>query len=126
MTQGQLLTDVGKWAIVATFYVTALFPVVTAVFWRWWESWWGRNIVALELAMAVTLLGAWLRYTFGLSAASSLTMRWVDTLALCTVPVIVSWRGAMIIGQQRSAAHRAALEEYRRRKGKETHDAAGR
>lgn len=122
MAQTQLLADIGKWAAIVTFYVTALFPLIGVV-WPWWQSWWGRNIVLLEIALALTLLKFWVTRTFGTDVAHSLWFTWVSTVALCTVPVIVTWRGGMIVAQQVSAARRE-MAERKTRSG--VPDAAGR
>lgn len=103
MTQAQFLADAGAVLANVTFGVSLAFPLVTAVFWRWWASWWGRNIVALELGIAVTLLPAVLYRDFGVD---SLVLRWVQVAALGTVPLIVAWRAVMIWRTQRSGALR--------------------
>lgn len=101
MTQEQLLIDAGAVLANVTFFVSLLFPVVTAFYWRWWDSAWGRNIVSLELGIAVTLLPAVLFRDFGID---SLALRWVQVTALATVPLIVAWRVVMIWLAQRSGA----------------------
>lgn len=101
MTQGQFLADAGIVLANVTFFTSLLFPAVTAFFWRWWASAWGRNIVSLELGIAVTLLPAVLFRDFG---TDDLALRWVQVTALATVPLIVIWRTVMIWLAQRSGA----------------------
>lgn len=101
MTQEQLLAEVGGVLANVTFFTSLLFPVVTAFFWPWWASAWGRNIVSLELGIAVTLLPAVLYRDFG---TDSLALRWVQVAALATVPLIVIWRVVMIWRAQRAGA----------------------
>lgn len=101
MTQEQFLADAGMWLANVTFFTSLAFPLATAVFWPWWASWWGRNIVSLELGIAVTLLPAVLFRDFGVD---SLVLRWVQAAALATVPLIVVWRAVMIWQTQRAGA----------------------
>lgn len=103
MTQEQFLADAGNALENLTFFVSLLFPLVTAFFWPWWESSWGRNIVSLELGIAVTLLPGVLFRDFGVN---DLALHWVQLLALATVPLIVVWRVVMIWRTQRAAALR--------------------
>ena len=107
--RGQIadLLNVTNVLVSVTFWVSFAFPAVTALFWPWWKSWWGRNIVALELCIAVTLLpSVALRY-FGLQH-EALQLLWVQTIALGFVPCVVLWRVVMIwYGQRKGTlAHR--------------------
>lgn len=116
MTQEQLLVDAGGVLANVTFFTSLLFPAVTAFFWRWWASWWGRNIISLELGIAVTLLPAVLYRDFGVD---SLVLRWVQVTALATVPLIVAWRAVMIWRTQRAGAlHDRRLRKAGREPGK--------
>lgn len=98
-TEHALLT-VTDWLVSITFWVSFAFPIVTRLFWNWWASWWGRNIVALEVCIAITLLpSVALRY-LGLEPEVE-TLLWIQTFALATVPLVVIWRVAMIWHDQR-------------------------
>ena len=98
MTQVQLLTAIGAWLVNIVFAVSALFPLVTALYWPWWDSWWGRNIVGLEICIAATLLPAVLFRDF---AIDSLVLRWAQLVSLTLVAAMVVWRAVMIWHTQR-------------------------
>ena len=98
MTQAQLLADIGAWLVNIAFIATALFPAVTALYWPWWNSAWGWNIVTLEACIAVTLLPAWLYRDFRID---NIGLRWTSTAAFTLVIVVVVWRAFMIWHTQR-------------------------
>lgn len=105
MTQLQLLTDTSKWLINIAFFTGLLFPVVTRAYWPWERSWWGRNIVALELCISLTLLGSVLRIDLGINSFS-LLLGWTGMAGLSSVVVVVIWRSIMIYHDQRQGAIR--------------------
>ena len=83
------------------FFVSVIFAPVTSMYWSWWESWWGRNIVALEACIAGTLFGSFLYVDFGID---SIVIRWVQAIFLALVIVVVAWRMVMIWMTQRRGA----------------------
>jgi len=103
MTQAQFLSDVVKWLVNITFWTSLAFPVVTRPFWPWTRSQWGRNIVALELAIAFTLIGSIMNIDLGWRRYP-LVFAWITTVSLACVPVIVIWRAVMIWRTQRDGA----------------------
>lgn len=103
MTQESILRDVASYGVQAGFWAAMAFPVVTAFFWSWWQHLWGWTIVALDLAIAMVLLGAVLVIEFGLQPVdeTGLVLFWVEAIALCLVPVIIVWRAVLIYMTQR-------------------------
>jgi hypothetical protein len=108
------LATVTRWEVSVTFWVSFAFPFIAALIWPWWKSWWGRNIVALEICIAVTLLPSIAFQYFNLKADVN-TLQWIQVVALATVPVVVLWRVAMIWYDQRRP-DRTRLSRIRRKK----------
>ena len=108
MTEAHLLLMVEEIALQAAFWASAVFPLVTSLFWPWWQSEWGRNIIALEAAIALTLLPDILIIEFGMVPGSTPghVLLWTATVSLCLVTVIIVWRGALIFRAQRAGRAR--------------------
>lgn len=104
MNQIQLQTDTGHWVANVAFWVTLAFPVATRFYWPWWQSWWGKNIVSLELTVALALLGSILRIDFGLSVAKDIWFGWLTVASVALIPVIVVHRAILIWKTQRAGA----------------------
>lgn len=98
MTEVQLLKAVEVVALQAAFWASAIFPMAMSLFWPWWQSWWGRNIIALEVAIALVLLPDIMVLEFGMMPGSTPghVLLWVATISLCLVTVIIVWRGVLI------------------------------
>jgi hypothetical protein len=101
VTQVQLIRDLGEYAIWFSFLAAVAFPLVTSLFWPWWQHSWGWNIVTLEMAIAVALLPAWLHYAFGFTIAASTGFAWLQVGAVMLVGVIIVWRTVLIFLTQR-------------------------
>ena len=101
MTQIAFLTDWARDVVGVTFWVCVAFPLVVSFVWPWWKSEWGWNIILLEAAIALTLLRGVLISEFGF-AFGSLPLLWVAVLSLTLVPIVVVWRGFLIIRTQLS------------------------
>lgn len=112
MTQGHLLADIGAVLVNVAFAVSAAFPVVTGAYWPWWASWWGRNIVGLEICIAATLLPATLYRDFGID---SFWLRWISLVSLAAVIAVVVWRAVMIWVTQRNGLDWDPLRGYGKR-----------
>jgi hypothetical protein len=87
-----------------TFWAGFLFPPVTALFWPWWRSVWGWNIITLETWIWLSLLPAPLHAYFGVSYDSFLM--WFQVAAVAGAGLTVAWRGILIYLTQRAAARR--------------------
>ena len=103
--QWHLIADLADAGAALLFWVCALFPVIMATFWPWWQSWWGRNIVSLETALSVALLPSVLHREFGINT-DTYFYGWAVVAALFAAAVIVIWRSVMIIRTQWSERKR--------------------
>lgn len=101
MPQDHVLVIIDHVLINAAFITSVLFVPVTSAYWPWWQSWWGRNIVILELCIAGTLLGSWLFLDFGIS---SVAFQWIAAFFLTAIVGIIVWRAVMIWFEQRKGA----------------------
>jgi hypothetical protein len=90
----------------AAFWSSAAFLLVISIVWPFWKSFWGINIVMLELAIALALLPGILMHDFGLHVLSNSAVGWIEVVALWLVGIIVIWRGGLIITEQVKATRR--------------------
>lgn len=88
---------VGEVVALVAFSVNVLFVVVYSVLGPWWATGLGRNIVALDTALALALLPAVLHDLFGWTTATSTGFGWFVDGALACVPVIVLWRMVILV-----------------------------
>jgi hypothetical protein len=91
------------WAIIAVF-------IVTSLIWPWWKSFWGVNIVSLELAIDLALVPSVLSLDFGFSRLTSWPGAWVQIGAVFLAACIVVWRGFLIIHDQLRGAQVAPVQ----------------
>lgn len=101
MTQARLILDLSEYAIWFAFLASALFPALTSLFWPWWKTTWGWNIITLELGIALALLPSWLRLAFGLRPTASYAFAWLVIVSVFAVGFVVTWRGILIWRTQR-------------------------
>lgn len=101
------------WGERVLFWATALWPLVIAAWWPWWQQHWGRNIVSFDWCIAVVLLPGWLHITFGVGISNSAAWGWVEVIGVYLVLANIAWRTALIIRTQVRGARsdRAALEK---------------
>lgn len=101
MTQEQFLHNYSEVLLNVTFIVSMLFPFVIASWWKWWESQWGKNMVLLELSIAVTILPSILFVDWHIDAAA---LHWMQAAGFTLVPIVVIHRTYLIIRTQREGA----------------------
>lgn len=101
MSQAQLIRDAGEYVVWFTFMASVLFPPVTALFWPWWKSPWGWNIITLEMGISVALVFAWLHYAFGITITRSYAATWAQIAAIAFVGCVIIWRAILIWRTQR-------------------------
>jgi hypothetical protein len=87
-------------ASIFTFWVSLAFPLVTALFWPWWQSDWGRNIVLFDACICVSLLPAPLHAMFGVPYGTFLA--WFQVAAVFGTGGVLAWRAVMIWRTQRA------------------------
>lgn len=102
MTPGTLATIQYAQAtiIVITFVASLAFVALYSAVARWWLSPWGRNIVALDSALALTLLPSVIHHTFGVNTVDSPFFAWFTLGSFALVPVVIVWRMAILLGRQ--------------------------
>lgn len=101
MTQRQFLLDYLAWFAVVVFWTGLLAPAVTALFWRWWKSVWGWNIVSLELCLSGLLLEPSVEQMSGFRISPfSLFWLWLDVFLITAAAGIMVWRTIVVYGVQ--------------------------
>lgn len=97
MTQAEVLQDIASYGAQAGFWAAAAFPIVSAFYWPWWRHLWGVTIVAMDVAIALALVGDILVIEFGLVPGSTPghVLSWVEAIALCLIPCIIVWRAVL-------------------------------
>lgn len=117
MTQLQLIMNLLEWSGGFLFWTSATFPFIVSFIWPWWKSWWGRNIVSLEVVITAALLPSVLYREFGVNPDTYI-FGWLTVAALFAGGVIVAWRIVLIFRSQleeyRRDEFRSRLEEYRK------------
>lgn len=88
---------VGEVIALVAFVTNVLFVVVYSLLGPWWDTELGRNIVAMDSALALALLPAVLHDLFGWTTATSVGFGWFVDAALGCVPVIVVWRLVILV-----------------------------
>lgn len=94
MTQFQ--AEIAEWVLNFAFWTSLAFPVAVSFFWPWKDSWWGRNIVILELLIAFALVPAMLRVDFGLTHFDPVLLGWITIMSVGLIPVVVIHRTYLI------------------------------
>lgn len=111
-TAGYIIA-LANWGVNISFWSAAVFILCVGIIWPFWKSFWGMNIVLLELAIALALLPAILARDFGLHVFSSAVALWIQVVALWLVGIIIIWRGGLIITEQIKAVRRPRSSPHR-------------
>lgn len=77
--------------IVAFFAAVAFIALYTAIA-PWWRSPLGRNLVALDGSISLTLLPSVLHHALGVSSADTPAFAWFTVCAFALVPCVIAWR----------------------------------
>lgn len=91
--------------VVATFCCSVAFVVLYTVVARWWQSPLGRNLVAFDSALSLTLLPSVLHHAFGISSSLSEPFAWFTLAAFATVPCVIVWRAVILLRAQLGGLH---------------------
>jgi hypothetical protein len=94
------LIALAKWGMNLAFWSAVLFVLLSGWVWPWWKSFWGMNILLLEVAIALALLGSVITTDFGVHLISNLMLAWTTTTSLWLVGIIIIWRGFLVISSQ--------------------------
>lgn len=104
MTQLQLLTDWSGIVLNVAFWVSFALPLLTLTFWRWYETSFGRNLMALDVCIGLGLLGAVLEHDWGLTRHFYLLFGWIAVTSIMLIPFILIHRTWITFKRQRSGA----------------------
>lgn len=104
MTPAYLIT-LAKWGMNLAFWSAAGFVVLIGCVWPWWRSFWGMNIVTLEVAIMLALLGSIISVDFNSNVSDNLWFAWLTVSALWLVGVIIVWRGLLVVTEQIRGAY---------------------
>lgn len=96
----EYLVHLADWGMNIAFWSSVTFPPVASIFWPWWKSSWGINIVMLELAIALALLGSIINIDFGVPIVGNMALTWTIIIALWLVGIIVIWRSVLVVMTQ--------------------------
>lgn len=100
----QPLLDAVQWAANFTFWGSAVaFPVTTTMFWPWWRSDWGWNIVLFELVVGGTSLPYVLLLNWGVRGT---WLAWMEAVFLSVAFAVLFWRTVIIWRTQRKGSAR--------------------
>jgi hypothetical protein len=75
------ITDV---IVQATFWSGLAFVLLIGRAWPWWQHWYGRAAITIDVLLTAAFFAAVLRLTFGLRPAAWMT--WLTLSALALVP----------------------------------------
>src|SRR5215472_16862785 len=94
-----ILVDLADWGGSVAFWAPVALIMITSVIWPWWKSFWGLNIVLLEVAISLALLPSILFIDFNVHLNTTFGA-WLVVLSLWSVGAIIVWRGALVIIEQ--------------------------
>jgi hypothetical protein len=110
----QALADLIEYGANVAFWSSVFFFLLTSLIWPWWRSFWGVNIIGLEIALAVALLPFVMSYDFGVRIGASPAFAWSEGTSLWLMGVFIVWRGFLVVGQQLRGATGEGLRERSR------------
>lgn len=82
----------GEVELLATFFSALVFIAAYSLLAPWWRYSIGRTIVALDAAVALTLLPQTLHMLFGVHVLSDIRWAWFTLVTFGAVPVVILWR----------------------------------
>lgn len=92
-----------QYAIQAVFYAGLGFVAAVSTFWPWWQSQLGWTIAAKSVALSLAVSPGMLVIWFGRNHfTDSPALQWVSIVCLFLVPVILTWRAAVLWHVQRT------------------------
>jgi hypothetical protein len=100
-----LVMSVQAAEVLTTFFCSLAFIALYTVVAPWWRNPLGRNLVAFDASLSLTLLPSVIHHTFGPSAASSAFFGWFTVVAFAMVPCVIIWRAVIMVRMQRAHLH---------------------
>jgi hypothetical protein len=82
---------------IVTFFTAVAFIVLYSVVAPWWRSPLGRNVVALDASISMTLLPSVVHHFFGVSAALDPVFTWFTVISFGLVPCVIAWRAWILL-----------------------------
>lgn len=86
--------------VVITFFTSVAFVLLYTVIAPWWRSPLGRNLIAFDSALSLTLLPSVIHHITGTSSAESPFFAWFTVGAFAAVPCVIVWRAVILIRTQ--------------------------
>jgi hypothetical protein len=88
--------------IMVTFFCSLAFVALFTLVAPWWRYPAGRSTVALDAALALTLLPSVVHHIFGFRSAEDPFFAWFTVGAFALVPCVIVWRAVIIVRMQRA------------------------
>lgn len=88
----RLLIHVTTVETMVAFFAAVAFIILYSAIAPWWRSPLGRNVVALDASISLTLLPSVIHHTFGVSTALDPIFTWFTVAAFAAVPLVIAWR----------------------------------
>jgi hypothetical protein len=89
---------------IVAFCAAVAFIALYSAIAPWWRSPLGRNLVALDGSISLTLLPSVVHHTLGVSSADSAFFAWFSVVAFGLVPCVIVWRAYILLRIQFGAA----------------------
>lgn len=116
MGQALALADAFSIIVVVTFWVCLVFPVITGLFWKWWQTDFGWSYQAKVILLSLVLSGPAVHRMFGVPL-DSVGYLWYLVISFGLVTPVLFWRMWVLWSTQRGERSRsplAAVREWRR------------
>lgn len=86
--------------VIITFCTSIAFIVLYSVLAPWWRSPLGRNLIAFDAVLSLTLLPSVIHHALGATSAEDTAFAWFTVSAFAAVPVVIGWRAVIMIRMQ--------------------------
>jgi hypothetical protein len=83
--------------VIATFCAAVGAILVLWAVAPWWRSAIGRNALAMDSALALTLLPSVIHHALGVSSADTPLFAWFSVISFGLVPIVIVWRVVLIL-----------------------------
>ena len=90
MTSARLQADLADTAIQATFWTSLLFVAALSRIWPWWQHWYGRAMITIDVLLVVSFAPAVARL-FDPALAPRDWFTWASIAAFACIPLRTGW-----------------------------------